>query len=64
MEATKKILDAYIAGGRKYERLGDWIERIGWEKFFKDSGIPFTWQHIDDYTLARQTFRTASTFKW
>ncbi|HLC15080.1 MAG TPA: dissimilatory-type sulfite reductase subunit beta [Thermodesulfovibrionia bacterium] len=62
--AVKLILDAYLKGAKKYERLGDWIERIGWEKFFKDTGIPFTWQHVDDYTFARETFRTASTFKF
>lgn len=64
VEAVKVILNAYIDGAKKHERMGDWIERIGWEKFFKVTGIPFTHQHIDDYTMARDTFRTASTFKW
>ncbi|HET6513613.1 MAG TPA: dissimilatory-type sulfite reductase subunit beta [Thermodesulfovibrionales bacterium] len=62
--AVKKILDAYIAGAKKHERVGEWIERIGWEKFFKLTGLPFTFQHIDDFVIARETFRTAATFKW
>ncbi|MCL4493010.1 MAG: dissimilatory-type sulfite reductase subunit beta [Nitrospirae bacterium] len=60
----KKILDTYIAGAKKHERVGEWVERIGWEKFFSLTGLPFTFQHIDDFTIARETFRTAATFKW
>jgi sulfite reductase beta subunit len=44
--------------------MGEWIERIGWERFFDLSGIPFTAQLIDDYTLAPETFRSTPTFKW
>ena len=62
--AVRKIFDAYMAGAKKHERVGEWIERIGWEKFFKVTGLPFTFQHIDDFTIARETFRTAATFKW
>ncbi len=64
VEAVKKILDAYIAGARKYERVGEWIERIGWEKFFKVTGLEFKLQHIDDFTFARETWRMQATFKW
>ncbi len=64
VEATKKIFNAYMAGANKHERVGEWVERIGWEKFFKVTGLPFTFQHIDDFTIARETFRTAATFKW
>jgi sulfite reductase beta subunit len=63
-KACKIILEAYIAGAKKHERVGEWVERIGWEQFFKITGFPFTFQHIDDFTIARETFRTASTFKW
>ncbi len=63
-KAVRTILDAYVAGARKHERVGEWIERIGWEKFFKVTGLPWTFQHIDDFVIARETFRTAATFKW
>jgi sulfite reductase beta subunit len=63
-EAVRNILNTYLAGAKKHERVGEWVERIGWEKFFKLTGLPFTFQHIDDFTIARETFRTAATFKW
>jgi sulfite reductase beta subunit len=63
-EVMRKILDAYIADAKKHERVGEWIERIGWEKFFKVTELPFTHQHVDDFVIARETFRTAATFKW
>jgi sulfite reductase beta subunit len=44
--------------------MGEWIERIGWEKFFGLTGIPFTDQHIDDFTHAVETYRTTTQFKW
>lgn len=64
VSAIKNILETYAKHAKKHERIGEWIERIGWEKFFKLTGIEFTFQHIDDFTFARETFRTASTFKW
>jgi sulfite reductase beta subunit len=63
-KACKIILEAYIAGARKHERVGEWVERIGWEQFFNITGFPFTFQHIDDFTIARETFRTSAAFKW
>jgi hypothetical protein len=30
--------------------MGEWIERIGWPRFFKLTGIPFTKYHIDDFS--------------
>ncbi len=62
--AVKNIVEIYAKNANKHERVGEWIERIGWEKFFKLTGIEFTFQHIDDFTFARETFRTSSTFKW
>jgi sulfite reductase beta subunit len=60
----KKILEVYSQHARKYERVGDWIERIGWEKFFELTDIPFTWHLIDDYRLAYDTYRTSIHFKF
>ncbi len=64
VKAVRNIFDVYMAGAKKHERVGEWVERIGWEKFFKDTGLPFTFQHIDDFVIARETFRTTPTFKW
>ncbi|OAT80833.1 dissimilatory-type sulfite reductase subunit beta [Desulfotomaculum copahuensis] len=64
VEHVKKIIEAYAANANKYERIGDWAERIGWEKFFEKCGLPFTEHLIDDYRLAYDTFRTSTQFKY
>ncbi|MBN1343878.1 MAG: dissimilatory-type sulfite reductase subunit beta [Phycisphaerae bacterium] len=64
VEMIVKMIDLYAANARKHERMGEWIERIGWEKWFSMMGIEFTDKHIDDYTLAVDTFRTSTQFKW
>ena len=61
---VKKIIEAYAADANKYERVGDWAERIGWEKFFEKCDLPFTEHLIDDYRLAYDTYRTSSQFKY
>ncbi|OAQ20199.1 Dissimilatory sulfite reductase beta subunit [Thermosulfurimonas dismutans] len=60
----KKILETYAQHARKYERLGEWAERIGWERFFELCEIPFTEKSIDDYRLAYDTYRTSLHFKF
>ena len=45
---------------KKYERVGEMIERIGWPKFFKLTGFQFTKYHIDDYRLATTTYQTST----
>ncbi|RLG32452.1 dissimilatory-type sulfite reductase subunit beta [Methanosarcinales archaeon] len=62
--AIRKIVETYAEGANKHERLGEWIERIGWEKFFERTGIEFTDKHIDDFTLAQVTLRNTSQFRW
>ncbi|MEW6001066.1 MAG: dissimilatory-type sulfite reductase subunit beta [Nitrospirota bacterium] len=62
--AVKHIVELYAKHARKYERVGEWIDRIGWEKFFQLSGIEFTYQCIDDFTFMRETLRNTPTFKW
>ncbi len=64
VSAVKKILVAYADDARKYERVGEWAERIGWEKFFEKCDIPFTMKSIDDYRLAYDTWRTTTQFKY
>jgi sulfite reductase beta subunit len=61
----KNIIDVYAAGARKYERLGDWAERIGWEKFFEKTGLEFTHHLIDDFRdPAYYTWRQSTQFKF
>ncbi len=62
--AVKNIIEVYAKGAKKHERVGEWIERIGWESFFKQTGIQFTYQHIDDFTFMRDTMRNSAAFKY
>ncbi len=64
VEAVKNILETYAKDARKYERVGEWCERIGWEMFFEKTGIPFTIKSVDDYRLAYDTWRTTTQFKY
>ncbi len=49
IETVKKIIDAWASDARPGERMGEWIERIGWAEFFERTGIEFNHKHIDDY---------------
>ena len=64
VQAVRQILEAYAKDAKKYERVGDWAERIGWESFFEKCDIPFTDKSIDDYRLAYDTWRTTTQFKY
>lgn len=64
-KTVKNIVEVYSKNARKYERLGDWAERIGWEKFFELTGIPFTHHCIDDFRdPAYYTWRQSTQFKF
>ncbi len=64
VSAVKNILEVYAKNARDEERLGDWIERVGWPTFFKLTGIPFSWKHIDDFIGAQSTYRTTTHIKF
>ena len=60
VDAVVNIVDVYAKNARKHERMGEWIERIGWPKFFELSEIPFSKYVIDDFKHAGETYnRTA-----
>jgi len=59
-DAVKKILYAYKEGGRPWERMNEWIDRIGWPEFFELTDLPFTKYHIEDYQGGREALNTSS----
>jgi sulfite reductase beta subunit len=64
-KAIRQIVEAYAADARKYERLGEWAERIGWERFFEKCELEFTHHLIDDFRdPAYFTWRQTSQFKF
>ena len=60
---VKKLVEVYAANARKHERMGEWIERIGWPKFFQLTEIPFTKYHIDDFKHAGETFKRSAQLR-
>ncbi len=64
-DTITKMVEAYAKGANKYERFGDWAERIGWEKFFEVCELPFTHHLIDDFRdHAYHTWRQTTQFKF
>jgi len=61
--AVRTIVEVWAENARKYERMGDFIERIGWPKFFELTGIEFTKQHIDDYKYAGLSFKRSAQLR-
>lgn len=62
-EAVKNIVEVYVKNARSYERMGEWIGRIGWPKFFELTGIKFTKYHIDDFKYAGTTYRRTTQMR-
>jgi sulfite reductase beta subunit len=64
-EVIKRIIEVYAADANKYERVGDWAERIGWERFFDKCDLEFTHHLIDDFRdPAYYTWRQTTQFKF
>jgi len=58
--AVRTILEAYKAGAKPWERVGEWIDRIGWQRFFEKTGFEFTRYHIEDGPAAMWTYNRSS----
>jgi sulfite reductase beta subunit len=58
--AVRNLVDLWAANARPYERMGEWINRITWPRFFKLAGIPFQKEHIDDFKHAGLTFKRST----
>ncbi len=63
VEAVKNLVEVWAADAKKYERMGEWIQRIGWPRFFQKTGIPFTKQHIDDFRYAGLSYQRSVHIK-
>ena len=63
VNAVVKIIDIYAENARKHERMGEWIDRIGWPKWFELNDIEFTKYHLDDFKHAGETFRRTAQLR-
>lgn len=64
VDAVVNLVDVYAANARKFERMSEWIERIGWPRFFQLTGIEFTRYHIDDFTHAGLTYARSAHIRF
>jgi len=63
VDAVTRLVDVYAKNARKHERMSEWVERIGWPRFFRITGLPFTKQHIDDFKGAGETFKRSAQLR-
>ena len=63
VQAVRTIVEVWAKGARKYERMGEFIERIGWPKFFKLTGFEFCKEHIDDFKHAGLTYKRSAQLR-
>lgn len=63
VEAVKNLVEVYAKNADRFERMGEWIERIGWPRFFKLTGLEFTKYHIDDFRHAGETYKRSTHLK-
>jgi len=64
VDAVVNIVNVYARNARKFERVGEWIDRVGWPKFFELTGIPFTRYHIDDFKNAGLTYARSAHIRF
>jgi sulfite reductase beta subunit len=58
------IIKAYKADARPWERMADWIDRIGWPRFFEKTGLPFTKYLIDDWRGSRTNLNASAHIRF
>jgi sulfite reductase beta subunit len=61
--AVRNIVDVWANNARKFERMGEFIERIGWPRFFEMTGIEFQKEHIDDFKHAGLTYKRSAQLR-
>ncbi|MEJ2022529.1 MAG: dissimilatory-type sulfite reductase subunit beta, partial [Maritimibacter sp.] len=59
-EIVRRIVQTYKKDAKHWERMGEWIERIGWNRFFDKTGLAFTKHHLDTWTGARKTMNMSA----
>lgn len=64
VDAVKNIVYLWKDNAQPFERVGEWINRIGWPRFFEMSGIEFQKEHIDDFKHAGLTFKRSTHLRF
>ncbi len=64
VDAITNIVDAWRKDARKDERLREWVNRIGWEKFFEKTGLKVSHKHVDGLLGGLRNVRSDVRFRW
>jgi sulfite reductase beta subunit len=64
VNAVVNIVEVYARNARKFERMGEWIDRIGWPRFFQLTGIEFSRYHLDDFKHAGLSFARSAHLRF
>ncbi len=65
VSSVLKIVNAWKKDAQRHERIADWIERVGWEGFFKKTGLAVSPKAVDHFVFAlERNLRTAARFRW
>lgn len=62
--AVRNLVEVWAANARPWERMGEWIDRIGWARFFELAGIEFKKEHIDDFSHAGLTYKRSTHLRF
>jgi sulfite reductase beta subunit len=44
--------------------MNDWIDRIGWPRFFEEVELPFTKYHIDNWRGSRKSLNASTHIRF
>ena len=55
-----KIVAAYKKDAKHWERMGEWVEHIGWTQFFDVTDMAFTKQHLETWDGSRNAMNASA----
>jgi sulfite reductase beta subunit len=64
VSAVIQIVDAWRKDAEPDERMKEWINRIGWDRFFKKTGIKVSIKDVDGYLYGSEFARSDLRFGW
>ena len=59
-----RIVGAWKKDAEPDERVREWINRTGWDRFFKKAGIRVSVKDIDGYIFGNEFARSDLRFGW
>ena len=64
IDVIVRIVEAWKTSAKKGERVRDWIERIGWEKFYEKTELKMDLNVIDSFYQNIVALKTNVRFQW